>query len=159
MEKIKFNRIRVILAEKGKSNRWLALILKLNENTVSRWVNNAAQPEIKTLYRIADILDVSVCSLLEGNTTTPLDAPTPPRHEQKDLVLGQSVYLIELFDNKGNSIDITILSNFTKMQDFCHSKGFTLSEPHIKTLASKSFIQLPNTLLMGSANVSQLVLL
>ena len=64
-EKI-FNRIKIVLAERRKTNIWLAEHLKVNVNTVSKWCTNKMQPSIETLYTIAVALDVDVRELLVG---------------------------------------------------------------------------------------------
>ena len=38
--------------------------LSVGKTTVSRWINNKAQPSVETFYKIADFLDVDVCDLL-----------------------------------------------------------------------------------------------
>lgn len=68
MEQKDFNRLKVVLAEKKKSNKWLAETLEVTETTVARWTNNRQQPDLPTLYRMAKILEVAPCDLLEkGN--------------------------------------------------------------------------------------------
>ena len=61
------NRIRVVLAERNKKNKWLADELGKNQATVSQWCNNMRQPSIETLYEIAKVLDVDIRQLI--NTT------------------------------------------------------------------------------------------
>lgn len=58
------NRIRVVLAELNKKNKWLADKLGKNQATVSQWCNNARQPSVETLFDIANALDVNVQKLL-----------------------------------------------------------------------------------------------
>ncbi|HVI45889.1 MAG TPA: helix-turn-helix transcriptional regulator [Chitinophaga sp.] len=58
------NRIRVVLAELNKKNKWLADKLGKNQATVSQWCNNARQPSVETLFEIAEVLDVNVRKLL-----------------------------------------------------------------------------------------------
>lgn len=58
------NRIRVVLAELNKKNKWLADKLGKNQATVSQWCNNARQPSVETLFDIAEALDVNVRMLL-----------------------------------------------------------------------------------------------
>lgn len=59
-----YNRIRVVLAELNKKNKWLANQLGKNQATISQWCNNARQPSVETLYDIAEVLDVNVRNLL-----------------------------------------------------------------------------------------------
>jgi len=64
MEKKVYNRIKAVLAEKGKTNNWLAEELSMNRTTVSKWCTNDVQPTMETLFRIAEVLDVNVRELL-----------------------------------------------------------------------------------------------
>jgi transcriptional regulator with XRE-family HTH domain len=63
-EKRAYNRIKVVLAEKGKTNEWLASKLGNYYTTVSRWCTNEAQPTIQTFAKIAELLDVDISELL-----------------------------------------------------------------------------------------------
>ena len=40
------NRIKVVLAEKKRTNKWLAETLGKDPATVSKWCTNSAQPEL-----------------------------------------------------------------------------------------------------------------
>ncbi|AEE50893.1 helix-turn-helix transcriptional regulator [Haliscomenobacter hydrossis] len=60
----KFNRIKVVLAEKDKTAIWLAEQVGRDKSTVSRWCTNDMQPPLEVLYQIAEILAVDVCALL-----------------------------------------------------------------------------------------------
>lgn len=58
------NRIKVVLVDKLKTNKWLAEQLNVAPTTVSKWCTNAAQPPLETLMQIAKLLDVQVDDLL-----------------------------------------------------------------------------------------------
>lgn len=58
------NRIRVVLAEQDRTNKWLAEKVDKNRTTVSRWCTNDMQPSLETLVEIAEALDVDVRQLL-----------------------------------------------------------------------------------------------
>ena len=58
------NRLKAALAEKGRTNRWLAEQLGKSENTVSRWCANKVQPSIQQLNEVAGVLDVDVRLLI-----------------------------------------------------------------------------------------------
>ena len=64
------NRLKVVLAEKKRTNKWLAEILEVNPTTVSKWCTNSSQPDIGNLMRIARLLDVDVNELLRFEETT-----------------------------------------------------------------------------------------
>lgn len=59
-----YNRIKAVLAEKGKTNIWLAETLGKNKTTVSKWCTNDVQPTIETLFAVAKVLDVDARELL-----------------------------------------------------------------------------------------------
>lgn len=59
------NRLKVVLAEKKRTNKWLAEQLHKDPATVSKWCTNASQPSIETLLEIAKVLEVDVQSLLQ----------------------------------------------------------------------------------------------
>lgn len=60
------NRIKVVLVERSKSNKWLAEKLGMNESTISRWCTNNAQPSVETLSTIAEILNIDIRELLSS---------------------------------------------------------------------------------------------
>jgi putative transcriptional regulator len=62
--KRKYNRIKIVLLEKEKTNIWLAEQLEVSTTAVSKWCTNRNQPTVETLFRISDALNVSVCELL-----------------------------------------------------------------------------------------------
>ncbi len=64
MAKRQINRLKVVLAEEGRTNKWLAEQLEKNTATVSRWCTNEMQPSLETLVEIAETLDVDVRELL-----------------------------------------------------------------------------------------------
>lgn len=65
-QQIVMNRIKAVLAEKQRTNRWLAEQMGKSENTISRWCSNESQPSIAQLQEIANLLDVDVRVLLKS---------------------------------------------------------------------------------------------
>ena len=63
MEK-KLNRIKAVLADKQKTNRWLAEQLGRDQATVSKWCTNAYQPPMETFMKIAQLLEVGLDDLV-----------------------------------------------------------------------------------------------
>ena len=62
----KINRLKVVLAEKEKSGKWLADQLGKSTCTVSKWCSNTTQPDLNTLDKIARLLEVDVKDLLNS---------------------------------------------------------------------------------------------
>ena len=44
----KLNRLKIVLAEKEKSNNWLAENLGKDKATISKWCTNTSQPDLET---------------------------------------------------------------------------------------------------------------
>lgn len=59
------NRLRVVLAEKGLSNHWLAQQLGVTDMSVSRWCTNKNQPSMAQFIKISKILNIDINALLE----------------------------------------------------------------------------------------------
>lgn len=58
------NRLKVVLVEKKKTSKWLAEELGKNPSTVSKWCTNVSQPDLYTLKRIAEKLNISIKELI-----------------------------------------------------------------------------------------------
>ena len=58
------NRLKVVLAEQKRTNKWLAEQLGKDPASVSKWYTNASQPSLETLVEIARSLKVDVKDLL-----------------------------------------------------------------------------------------------
>lgn len=59
------NRIKVVLAEKNRTNKFLAESLSVDPSQVSRWATNRLQPNLETLLKIANALEVDIRELLQ----------------------------------------------------------------------------------------------
>ena len=58
------NRIKVMLAEKKRTNKWLAEQLGVNAATVSKWCTNACQPSLEMMITISKLLKVDLNDLV-----------------------------------------------------------------------------------------------
>lgn len=58
------NRMKLVLIEKKKTNKWLADQIDKDQATVSKWCTNTTQPTLETLVVIARILEVDNQELL-----------------------------------------------------------------------------------------------
>lgn len=64
MDNKKLNRLKVVLAEKSLSNKWLAEQLGVTQATVSKWVTNTTQPPLDAFVAIAKCLEVKMEDLI-----------------------------------------------------------------------------------------------
>ena len=64
MTEIQINRIKIVLVETRKKNKWLAEQLGKDVSTISQWTNNKRQPSLENLFNISKILDVDIRDLL-----------------------------------------------------------------------------------------------
>ena len=62
------NRIKVMLVEKKRSNKWLAEQLGKDPATVSKWCTNTSQPTVETLLKIAELLEVIYTELVRAES-------------------------------------------------------------------------------------------
>ena len=61
------NRLKVVLCEKKRTSKWLAQQLGVNPTTVSKWCTNTTQPDLYTIAKIADLLQVDRRELLQSS--------------------------------------------------------------------------------------------
>lgn len=71
------NRLKVVLAEKKRTNKWLAEQLGKNVTTVSKWCTNTSQPDLHTLDKIASLLEIDVKDLLNSTRDNVMYIPVP----------------------------------------------------------------------------------
>ena len=50
------NLLKLVLVEKRKTGKWLAE----HPSTVSKWCSNVTQPDLATLVKVANLLDVDI---------------------------------------------------------------------------------------------------
>ena len=70
----RINRIKVVLAEKQRTNKWLAENLGREYSTISKWCTNTNQPDLITLTKIAHLLEVDIRELLVSGRPTLKDS-------------------------------------------------------------------------------------
>lgn len=58
------NRIKLVLVEKKRTNKWLSEQLGVTPSTVSKWCTNSSQPDISNLLKMAELLEVDIKELL-----------------------------------------------------------------------------------------------
>ena len=58
------NRIKVVLVETKRTSKWLAGELVKDPATISKWCTNSSQPDLQTLTKVAQLLDVDISELL-----------------------------------------------------------------------------------------------
>lgn len=59
------DRIKEVLTEKGIKQTWLAEKLGKSFNMVNDYCNNKRQPSLEILFKVAELLNVDVKSLLQ----------------------------------------------------------------------------------------------
>lgn len=61
------NRIKVVLADKQRTNKWLAEQLGKDKTTISKWCTNSSQPDLESLLKTAKLLEVEITDLVRDN--------------------------------------------------------------------------------------------
>lgn len=64
MENRDLNRLKVVLAERKITNKWLAEQLGKDQGTISKWCTNTSQPDLANLMKIAELLNVDLNELV-----------------------------------------------------------------------------------------------
>ena len=64
------NRLRVIIAEKNLSNKWISERLGVGQSTISKWVTNTSQPNLEMLIKLSKLLEVDVNDLVRTDEVT-----------------------------------------------------------------------------------------
>lgn len=67
MSKEKLNHLRTVIAQKEKTGLWLRNKIRKSNCTVSKYMNQRVQSNLRTLYDIANALHVDVRDLLVSN--------------------------------------------------------------------------------------------
>ena len=58
------NQLKLVLVKNKKTNKWLTEQLGVNQTTVSKWCTNTTQPDLATLKRISELLNVNVSEII-----------------------------------------------------------------------------------------------
>lgn len=58
------NRIKVVLVDKKKTNKWLAEQLGKDQTTISKWCTNTSQPDLESLIKTSQLLGVEISELI-----------------------------------------------------------------------------------------------
>ena len=58
------NLIKLVLVEKKRTNKWLSDQMGVTPSTVSKWCTNSSQPDLPSLLKIADLLEVDIKELI-----------------------------------------------------------------------------------------------
>ena len=61
------NRLKIVLVENRKTNKWLSEQLGVSPVTVSKWCTNSSQPDLHRLNEIASLLEVDPRRLIAGD--------------------------------------------------------------------------------------------
>jgi DNA-binding XRE family transcriptional regulator len=58
------NRLKILLAEKKKTNKWLCEQLGVNPTTVSKWCTNSSQPSLEMVLKMMKVLDADINQII-----------------------------------------------------------------------------------------------
>ena len=58
------NQLKIVLVKKKRTCKRLAEQLGVNQTTVSKWCTNTTQPDLQTLKRITELLEVNIQDLI-----------------------------------------------------------------------------------------------
>ncbi|MBP7984340.1 MAG: helix-turn-helix transcriptional regulator [Bacteroidaceae bacterium] len=58
------NRLKILLAEKKKTNKWLCEQLEVNPTTVSKWCTNSSQPSLENIFKMMALFKVRIDEII-----------------------------------------------------------------------------------------------
>ena len=58
------NRIKIVLFEKNRTSKWLSEQMGVTPATVSKWCTNVSQPDLNSMLKISDLLQVDIRELI-----------------------------------------------------------------------------------------------
>ena len=58
------NRLKILLAEKKKTNKWLCEQLGVSPTTVSKWCTNSSQPSLEMVLKMMEVLDADINQII-----------------------------------------------------------------------------------------------
>ena len=58
------NKLKVVLADKKRTNKWLAEQLGKDQTTISKWCTNTSKPDLASLMKISELLEVDLTELV-----------------------------------------------------------------------------------------------
>ena len=58
------NRLKILLAEKKKTNKWLCEQLGVNPTTVSKWCTNSSRPSLEMVLKMMKVLDADINQII-----------------------------------------------------------------------------------------------
>ena len=58
------NRLKILLAEKKKTNKWLCEQLGVNPTTVSKWCTNSSQLSLEMVLKMMEVLDADINQII-----------------------------------------------------------------------------------------------
>lgn len=58
------NRLKILLAEKKRTNKWLCEQLGVNPTIVSKWCTNSSQPSLEMVFKMMEVLNVDIHQLI-----------------------------------------------------------------------------------------------
>ena len=80
------NRLRELRLKNDMSQEYVAKMLGVSVQAVSKWENDLTSPDIDTLLKLADIFNISTDELLGKNKIEPVYLPTEQRKDINQLV-------------------------------------------------------------------------
>ncbi len=58
------NRIKLVQVEKKRTNKWLSDQMGVTPSTLSKWCTNSSHPDLSSLLKISDLLEVDIKELI-----------------------------------------------------------------------------------------------
>jgi len=114
----KINNIKKSLSTSSLQVKVLALYLNMDDTTISKWNSNTAQPSLKRLDEVGEVLEVNNVELIESVPRESTGLADELQNEYKRLIKGGFKTKIKVSDESGGLKEINNPEFVKALQDF-----------------------------------------
>ena len=123
----KINNIKKAIKDSSLQVVALALYLDLDDTTISKWNSNTAQPSLKRLNEVGEILEVDNIDLIQSIPRESTGLATALQNEYKSLLKTGMSTKIKISDNNGEIKEVNNPEFVKALQEFV--TGYRKNDP------------------------------
>lgn len=114
----KINNIKKAIKDSSLQVVALALYLDLDDTTISKWNSNTAQPSLKRLNEVGEILEVDNIDLMQSISRESTGLAKALQNEYKTLLKSGMSTKIKISDNNGETKEVNNPAFVKALQEF-----------------------------------------
>ena len=118
------NQLKIVLVKKKRTSKWLAEQLGVNQTTVSKWCTNTTQPDLQTLKRITELLEVNSREIKHSAMNEITISSMLPAVRNTALMRGKTYIGIDF----GTSTTVVSIVSYDEYDHKIHTKSLRLPQ-------------------------------